>query len=139
MAVFVPLRRCRSGSGGPGCSSCSAATRTGSPCWTGWPAGTSSRPRRREQDRVLASAEVEPFLDTLFTHAIEGMYSVPEYGGNAALRGWQDIGWPGDRQPVGYPPAQVSQPAQADVLHPTGVVAKLLRLLDPSWTDAGGG
>jgi len=92
-----------------------------------------------QQDRVLARAEVAPFLDTLFTHAIEGMYSVPEYGGNASLRGWQDIGWPGDRQPVGYPPAQVSQPTQVDVLHPTGVVAKLLRLLDPAWTDSGGG
>jgi hypothetical protein len=98
---------------------------------------TAAAPAR--QDRVLARAEVEPFLDTLFTHAIEGMYSVPEYGGNAVLSGWLDIGWPGDRQPVGYPPAKVSQPAQADVLHPEGVVAKLLRLLDPSWTGTGGG
>ena len=91
------------------------------------------------QDQLLARAEVEPFLDVLFTHAIEGTYSVPEYGGNAALSGWHDIGWPGDRQPVGYPPEQVSRPDRQDRLHPQGVVAKLLQLLDPAWTDSGGG
>ena len=50
---------------------------------------------KARQDHVLASVEVEPFLDAMFTHAIEGMYSVPEYGGNAGLSGWRDIGWPG--------------------------------------------
>jgi hypothetical protein len=81
-----------------------------------------------------------PFSDRPAGGADEmaGFVPLRAYGGNAALRGWQDIGWPGDRQPVGYPPAQVSQPAQEDVLHPKGVVAKLLRLLDPSGMDAGG-
>ncbi len=45
----------------------------------------------------------------LFTHAIEGTYSVPEYGGNHALVGWRDIGFPGDSQPTGYSDAEVSE------------------------------
>jgi hypothetical protein len=58
-----------------------------------------------EQDRVLA-AEAGA-REVLFTLAIEGMYSLPEYGGNAGLVGWQDIGWPGDVQPVGFTKAEV--------------------------------
>ena len=53
----------------------------------------------------------------LFTHAIEGMYSVPEYGGNHALVGWLDIGFPGDSQPTGYADAEVSE---RDNLGPAG-------------------
>ena len=53
------------------------------PGLTGWPAAISPR-ATAHQDLVLARFEVQPFLDLLFTHAIEGMYSVPEYGGNAA-------------------------------------------------------
>ena len=59
-----------------------------------------------EQDRILASlADVR---EVLFSLTIEGMYSLPEYGGNAGLSGWQEIGWPGDVQPVGWSAAQVS-------------------------------
>lgn len=60
-----------------------------------------------EQDRVLASlADVR---DLLFTLTIEGMYGLPEYGGNAGLVGWQGIRWPGDVQPVGFTAAEVSR------------------------------
>lgn len=91
------------------------------------------------QDHVLTSVEVQPFLDAMFTHAIEGMYSVPEYGGNAGLSGWRDIGWPGDRQPLGYPATQVTRSDGPDPVRPGGAVAELLRLLDPTWTGPGGG
>ena len=94
---------------------------------------------KARQDLVLASVEVQPFLDLLFTHAIEGMYSVPEYGGNAGLSGWRDIGWPGDRQPLGYSARQVARSDGPDPVRPDGAVAELLRLLDPTWTGSGGG
>ena len=42
------------------------------------------------------------FLPLLFEHTVEGLYSVPEYGGNRGLAGWTDIGYPGDSQPRGY-------------------------------------
>lgn len=58
-----------------------------------------------EQDRILAAlADVR---NLLFELTIEGMYSIPEYGGNAGLTAWKEIGWPGDVQPVGYSAAQV--------------------------------
>jgi hypothetical protein len=36
------------------------------------------------------------------------MYGPPEYGGNRGLVGWTLTGWPGDVQPRGYTPKQVS-------------------------------
>src|SRR5205085_1998033 len=35
-------------------------------------------------------------------HTAEGMFSVPEYGGNRNRVGWQLIGFDGDSQPLGY-------------------------------------
>ena len=58
-----------------------------------------------EQDRILT--ELADVRNTLFGLTIDGMYSVPEYGGNAGLSGWQEIKWPGDVQPVGYSAAAV--------------------------------
>lgn len=59
-----------------------------------------------EQDHILASlADVR---DLLFGLTIDGMYSIPEYGGNAGLSAWKEIGWPGDVQPVGYSAAEVA-------------------------------
>jgi hypothetical protein len=69
------------------------------------------------------------FTDLLFAHAIEGMYSAPEYGGNAGLVGWHDIGFPGDVQPRGYPSATVSSPLSQEVLHPSAAVVKVLNLV----------
>jgi hypothetical protein len=77
-----------------------------------------------KQDQALAGAG--PFLDTLFVHAIEGMYAVPEYGGNAGLVGWQDISYPGDSQPRGYTPDQVSQSDGVDPVIPDVLVAAVL-------------
>lgn len=57
------------------------------------------------QDRLLT--ELDQVRDLLFGMTVDAMYSVPEYGGNAGLTAWQEIGWPGDIEPVGYSPAAV--------------------------------
>lgn len=54
--------------------------------------------------------ENEDFTRLLYTHACEGMYGAPEYGGNRGLVGWTNIGWPGDVQPRGYSDEEVSRP-----------------------------
>ena len=73
--------------------------------------------------------EYTGFTDLLFAHAIEGMYSAPEYGGNSGLVGWHDIGFPGDVQPRGYSAATVSSPLSREVLNPSASVVKVLDLL----------
>lgn len=89
------------------------------------------------KDRVLATnprvpslpSEFTGFTDMLFAHAIEGMYSVPEYGGNAGRAGWRDIGFPGDVQPRGYPAAEVSSPLSRTSYQPTAAVGAVLGLI----------
>jgi len=61
-----------------------------------------------EQDRRLH--EHASFTRLLYEHACEGMYGVPEYGGNQGLVGWSYIGFAGDVQPRGYSDEEVSQP-----------------------------
>jgi hypothetical protein len=61
-----------------------------------------------EQDRRLT--EHAEFTRLLYEHACEGMYGVPEYGGNQGLVGWSYIGFAGDVQPRGYSDEEVSQP-----------------------------
>ena len=55
-------------------------------------------------DRKALTKKAEPkeFMDVVFDHAVEGMYAVPEYGGNWRGVGWKYIDYEGDRQPVGY-------------------------------------
>jgi gluconate 2-dehydrogenase gamma chain len=74
------------------------------------------------QDLILASSDAAAFRDILFTHAIEGMYAVPEYGGNAGLVGWRDISFPGDTQPRGFTPAQVAESDGPDPVVPDALV-----------------
>jgi hypothetical protein len=83
------------------------------------------------KDSILAQ-DPNGFTTLLFTHAIEGMYSVPEYGGNAALVGWHEIDFPGDRLPDGYTPTEVSTSDGPDVYVPSGVGEKLLGLIQSS-------
>jgi hypothetical protein len=73
------------------------------------------------QDRVLARAGA--FRDVLFVHAIEGMFAVPEYGGNRGLVAWREISFPGDVQPRGYTPAEVSRSDGLDPVVPDAVLA----------------
>ncbi|MGI8850373.1 MAG: gluconate 2-dehydrogenase subunit 3 family protein [Acidimicrobiales bacterium] len=82
-----------------------------------------------EQDQILASPAVMPFTNVVFEHTIEGMYSNPEYGGNAGRVGWLDIAFPGDVQPVGYTPDEVSRSDGVDILVLTPLITELVALL----------
>lgn len=81
-----------------------------------------------EQDQILSAQDV--FRDQLFTNTIEGMYSTPEYGGNAGLVGWQDIGFPGDSQPRGYTAGEVERSDGLDPLSAdeVGIVDQVLHV-----------
>jgi hypothetical protein len=79
------------------------------------------------KDRVLTAAG--DFRDLLFTHAIEGTYSIPEYGGNEGLSGWKEIKFKGDTQPRGYTPDEVTNSGGVDVYVPTGVAQTLIGML----------
>ena len=58
-----------------------------------------------EQDRRLrANRELKALF---YTHACEGAYGPPEYGGNPDTRGWIAIEFPGDSQPRGYTDEEV--------------------------------
>ena len=83
------------------------------------------------KDAVLAE-DPKGFTTLLFSHAIEGMYSAPEYGGNADLVGWHEIDFPGDRQPAGYTDTQVSSSDGSDVYVPSGVGQQVLGLIQSS-------
>jgi hypothetical protein len=76
------------------------------------------------QDGVLVTCA--DFRAVLMNHTLEGMYSVPEYGGNAKEAGWLSIGWRGDSQPTGYTPHQVETSDGPDVIDPTGIVELVL-------------
>ena len=71
---------------------------------------------QQEQDGILS--QTTAFTDVLFQHAIEGTYCMHEYGGNQNLVGWQDIKFPGDSQPRGYTPTQVSTSDGPDPVDP---------------------
>jgi hypothetical protein len=80
-----------------------------------------------EQDHILTTHDAE--RDLIFGHTIEGMYSVPEYGGNRGTVGWKSVSWPGDVQPHGYSAAKVEQSDGQDVLVVSGIVKVLLKNL----------
>jgi len=83
------------------------------------------------KDSILAK-DPNGFTTLLFTHAIEGMYSIPEYGGNADLVGWHEIDFPGDRLPEGYTPREVSTSDGPDVYVPSDVGERLVGLIESS-------
>ncbi|HXY44728.1 MAG TPA: gluconate 2-dehydrogenase subunit 3 family protein, partial [Acidimicrobiales bacterium] len=89
---------------------------------------TASNDRR---DAALAE-DHDGFTTLLFGHAIEAMYSPPEYGGNAGLVGWKDIHFPGDVQPRGYTAAEVTDSDGPDRYVPDAFAAKLLSLIADS-------
>jgi hypothetical protein len=53
-----------------------------------------------EQDRRLR--DTRELRTVFYTHACEGAYGAPEYGGNPDGAGWIAIQFPGDSQPRGY-------------------------------------
>jgi Gluconate 2-dehydrogenase subunit 3 len=94
--------------------------------------GDFSTASRKTQDSILRTGQAVSFTQVLFGHTIEGMYSVPEYGGNANLVGWRDIKWPGDSQPRGYTNAEVEAP-EFDICGASGIIGLLVR---GGWTQA---
>jgi hypothetical protein len=81
------------------------------------------------QDAALMQDDAADFRDLLFVHAIEGTYSVPEYGGNVGLVGWKEIGFAGDVQPVGWPAVKVRESDGPDPAVVDGVVRSVVELL----------
>lgn len=76
------------------------------------------------QDQILADRQdtaVQSFRGAALANTLEAMYGPPEYGGNRALVGWTSNDWPGDQQPRGSTPAQVTQP-DAGAAAPDGVI-----------------
>jgi hypothetical protein len=78
------------------------------------------------RDRALSQPRLAGFRDRLFDHTVEGMYAIPEYGGNRGLAGWRSIGFRGDTQPVGYTDREVTRPDGPDPVWRAPVVARLL-------------
>jgi hypothetical protein len=91
--------------------------------------GDFTKASHTKQDKILVSASVSTFTALLFEHTAEGLYSAPEYGGNRELAGWKDIAFPGDIQPRGYTPDEVTRSDGHDPVDSTGVVADVLKLL----------
>jgi gluconate 2-dehydrogenase gamma chain len=54
------------------------------------------------QDAVLREAERAHagFFELVWSHAMEGMFGDPRWGGNAQLAGWRLLGYPGPRAVV---------------------------------------
>ena len=74
-----------------------------------------------EQDKLLT--DLAGAREVLFGLTIDAMYSVPEYGGNRKLTAWNEIGWPGDIQPLGYTEAAVERDDGPDPVSPDDVAA----------------
>ena len=125
MATFVPLTRIQTLAWQRRIRELQQGYRDGVDLLDSEAGGDFSTAPAAQQDAILASSGAASFRDLLFTHAIEGMYSVPEYGGNAGLVGWQDIHFRGDTQPVGYTPHEVSSSDGPDPVAVEGVAAQL--------------
>jgi hypothetical protein len=65
------------------------------------------------QDLILrdqTDAAVQQFVAAALSDVLDATYGPPEYGGNRNLVGWTVNHWPGDTQPRGFTPEQVSRP-----------------------------
>jgi len=91
--------------------------------------GDFTKASHQKQDQILAAKSVSDFTSLLFQHTIEGLYASPEYGGNRALAGWKEIGFPGDIQPRGYTAAEVERSDGHDPAGSTGIVGDVVKLL----------
>ncbi len=91
--------------------------------------GDFTKASHARQDKILASESASTFMAVLYEHTIEGLYSAPEYGGNRGLVGWKDIAFPGDIQPRGYTPDEVTGSDGHDPVDDTPVVADVIKLL----------
>lgn len=91
--------------------------------------GDFTKASHAKQDKILASESASTFMAVLYEHTIEGLYSAPEYGGNRGLVGWKDIAFPGDIQPRGYTPDEVTGSDGHDPVDDTAVVTDVIKLL----------
>jgi Gluconate 2-dehydrogenase subunit 3 len=76
--------------------------------------GDFSKASQSKQDSILT--KLNDVRTLIFTNTIEGMYSVPEYGGNHDTVGWQGAMWPGDSQRRGYTAKEVEKSDGLDVV-----------------------
>lgn len=60
--------------------------------------------------RTTQDPDVTAMMGVAVTHAFEGTWGAPEYGGNRDRLGWEGIGFDGDRQPRGYTDEEVTDP-----------------------------
>ena len=80
-------------------------------------------PRPDGPDQLLSAAG--PQFRTAFPGLVaDAAFSAPEYGGNLAA--WQEIFYPGDSQPRGYRPDEVSKPDAGPDPFPIHALADLL-------------
>jgi hypothetical protein len=91
--------------------------------------GDFTKASHAKQDKILASSSASTFMAVLYEHTIEGLYCAPEYGGNRGLVGWKDIAFPGDIQPRGYTPDEVTGSDGHDPVDDTAVVTDVIKLL----------
>src|SRR5438309_10342654 len=115
MARFVPLPRMRKLGWERRINAYQRAYRKGVKELDALAGGDFTAASTQQQDGALAQSS---FRSLLFEHAIEGMYAVPEYGGNQGLVGWKDIEFPGDSQPRGYTRKQVRAADGPDPVDP---------------------
>lgn len=66
----------------------------------------------RDQRRKALAAFDADFVKLAYTHAVEGTYGDPVYGGNFEQKGWRVIDFEGDRQPVGFTQRQLLHPEE---------------------------
>jgi hypothetical protein len=128
MAKFIGLGPAEADAWRSRLSGYQAAYRRGIAALDGLTAGDFTAASNPEKDAALVK-DPDGFVTLLFGHAIEGMYSCPEYGGNAGLVGWKDIDFPGDVQPRGYTAAEVSRSDGPDPYVPDPTGEKLLALI----------
>jgi hypothetical protein len=60
--------------------------------------------------RDQTDSAVQDFVGAALPDVLNATYGPPEYGGNRNLVGWTVNHWPGDTQPRGFTPDQVSNP-----------------------------
>lgn len=85
------------------------------------------------QETILRADAAADFTSQVLADTLDAMYGPPEYGGNAGLAGWKATRWPGDVQPRGYAPQQVTEPDPnaRPFPYPPGQVRTLLEMYLP--------
>ena len=128
MAEFLPLSAFQEASWRKRIADLQAAYRKGVEDLDAAAGGNFTKASRDQQDQALADAG--DFLTILFTHAIEGFLSAPEYGGNKDEVGWKEISFHGDTQPRGYTPKEVGESDGLDPVVPDALVLDVMAHLD---------